>query len=142
MFLFFFLITLHLEESVLSVPFVPYFSFYLFILERGREGEREGEKYQCVVASHVPLVGDLVHNRGLCPDWESNRRPLVHRLMLNSLSQASQGCICSLQRFSFWPDRWSIFVNYSWILKRKFILFLECQVLSMLLICNLELLCR
>ena len=28
--------------------------FYLFIFrERGREGEREGEKHQCVVASHV-----------------------------------------------------------------------------------------
>ena len=29
--------------------------FYLFIFrEKGREGEREGEKHQCVVASHVP----------------------------------------------------------------------------------------
>ena len=28
---------------------------YLFVFtERGREGEREGEKHQCVVASHVP----------------------------------------------------------------------------------------
>ena len=28
--------------------------FYLFIFrQRGREGEREGEKHQCVVASHV-----------------------------------------------------------------------------------------
>ena len=29
---------------------------YLF-LERGREGEREGEKDQCVVASCTPLLG-------------------------------------------------------------------------------------
>ena len=29
--------------------------FYLFIFrERGREGEREGERCQCVVASHGP----------------------------------------------------------------------------------------
>ena len=34
---------------------------YLF-LERGREGEREGEKYQCVGASHMPPAGDLAHN--------------------------------------------------------------------------------
>ena len=28
---------------------------YLFIIrERGREGEREGEKHQCMVASQVP----------------------------------------------------------------------------------------
>ena len=35
---------------------------YLF-LERGREGEREGEKHQCVVASHAPPTGDLGCNR-------------------------------------------------------------------------------
>ena len=46
--------------------------FYLF-LGRGREGEREGEKCQCVVASHTPPTGDLAHNPGMCPDWESNQ---------------------------------------------------------------------
>ena len=44
---------------------------YLF-LERGRKGESEGEKYQCVVASRVPAAGDLAHNPGMCPVWESN----------------------------------------------------------------------
>ena len=48
---------------------------YLF-LERGKEGEREGEIYQCVVASHVPPTGALAHNSGMCPDWELNQRPL------------------------------------------------------------------
>ena len=46
---------------------------YLFIFrERGREEEREGEKHQCVVASHVAPTQDLAHNPGVCPDWESN----------------------------------------------------------------------
>ena len=32
--------------------------FYLFIFrKRERKGEREGEKYQCVVASHAPQPG-------------------------------------------------------------------------------------
>ena len=48
--------------------------FHLFILERRREGEWEGEKHQCVFASHVSLVGDLAWNPGKCPDWESNWR--------------------------------------------------------------------
>ena len=48
------------------------FIFYLFIF---REREREGEKHPCVVASHAPPTGDLAHNPGLCPDWESNRQP-------------------------------------------------------------------
>ena len=47
---------------------------YLF-LERGREGEKEGEKHQSVVASHEPLVGDLARNPGTCPDWESHQLP-------------------------------------------------------------------
>ena len=49
---------------------------YLFIFRQmGREGERQGEKHQCVVASHVPPTGDLAHNPGMCPDWELNWRP-------------------------------------------------------------------
>ena len=48
----------------------------LFIFrERGREGEREGEKHQCVVVSHAPSTGDLACNTGMCPDWELNRQP-------------------------------------------------------------------
>ena len=46
-----------------------------FFRERGREGEREGEKPQCVVASHSAPSGDLACNPGMCPDQESNWRP-------------------------------------------------------------------
>ena len=49
--------------------------FYLFIF-REREGrEKEREKHHCVVATHAPPTRDLAHNPGMCPDWESNRRP-------------------------------------------------------------------
>ena len=59
--------------------------FYLFIFrERGKEGEREREKHQGVVASHVPPRGDLARNPGMCPDWELNRRPF--RLQVDSQS--------------------------------------------------------
>ena len=47
---------------------------YLF-RERGKKGEREGEKHQCVVAPHLSLNEDLALNPGMCPDWESNRQP-------------------------------------------------------------------
>ena len=43
--------------------------------QRGRKGEREGEKHRCMVASCAPPTGDLACNPGMCPDWESNRRP-------------------------------------------------------------------
>ena len=72
--------------------------FYLFIFRgRGREGEREGEKHQCVVASHTPATGDLAHNPGMCPDWESNRWPFGLQLMLNPLSYTSQS-----EMWHFW----------------------------------------
>ena len=57
--------------KILLITFI-----YLFIYrQRGREGEREEEKRQCVVASQVPPVGDLASNPGMCPDWESNQQP-------------------------------------------------------------------
>ena len=56
---------------------VNYFTKYLFIFrQRGREGEREGEKHQCAVAFGAPPTGDLARNLGMCPDWESNSRPI------------------------------------------------------------------
>ena len=48
---------------------------YLFILERGREGEREGEKHPFVVASSISATGDLARNLGMCSDQESNQQP-------------------------------------------------------------------
>ena len=48
--------------------------FCLFIFrQRGREGQREEEKHQCVVASHAPPTGDLPYNLGMCPNWELNQ---------------------------------------------------------------------
>ena len=47
----------------------------LFFRERGRGAEREGDKHQCVVASHTPPTGNLAWNPSVCPDWESNRWP-------------------------------------------------------------------
>ena len=46
---------------------------YLFILFISRERGREGEKHECVVASHMAPTGDLTCNPGMCPDWESNQ---------------------------------------------------------------------
>ena len=45
---------------------------YLF-RERRREGERGGEKHQCVVAPHMSPTGGLAHNPGMCPGWELNQ---------------------------------------------------------------------
>ena len=46
--------------------------FIYSFLERGRKGELEGERRQCVVASSAPLTGNLDCNPGMCPDWKSS----------------------------------------------------------------------
>ena len=61
-----------LLKNILFTDFFKIVFIYLF-LERGREGEREGEKHQCVVAPHVPPIGDLACKPGMCPDGELNQ---------------------------------------------------------------------
>ena len=57
------------------IIFLGFFKvLFIYFLTEGKGG-RKGEKHQCVVASHVPPSGDLTHNPGTCPDWESNQRP-------------------------------------------------------------------
>ena len=53
--------------------FFKIFLINLFFRQRGREGQKEGEKYQGVVASRAPPTGNLACDPGICPDWESNQ---------------------------------------------------------------------
>ena len=88
----------HIFSFFLSPPppsiargFLKNLRFYLFIFrDRGREGGGDKEKHQFVVASHAPPTGDLARHEGMCPDWGSNRWPVVRRPALNPLSHISQ----------------------------------------------------
>ena len=76
--------------------------FYLFIFrQREREEEREGEKHQCVVASHAPLLGTWPTTQAcaLIGNWTGN--PVVCRMVLNSLSHTSQGNILEALKAQF-----------------------------------------
>ena len=78
--------------------------FGLFIFrEKGREGEREGEKHQCVVASHVSPTGNLACNPGMYPDWESNQQPLGSQAGAQSTELHQPGLV-----FSFFMAFYSI----------------------------------
>ena len=53
--------------------------FFLFTFrERGREGERDGEKYQCVVASPVSLSGELAYNPACALTETSSLKTICH----------------------------------------------------------------
>ena len=78
----------------LGISFFLFKIFCLFIFrERGKEEEREGEKHQCVVASHTSPTGDPACNPGLCPDWESNQRPLCLQAFTQSTEPPQPGCL-------------------------------------------------
>ena len=83
---------------------VIFLRFYLFIFrERGREGEREGEKYQCVFTSHGfphPPPGTRPATQACVPIGNRTSDPLVLRPALNPPSHTSQ---VRLYQFLFLP---------------------------------------
>ena len=65
---------------------------YLFIFrERGMEGEREGEKQQCVVASCKSPTGDLAQNPGMCPYKKPNWQPFASQASNQSTESYQPG---------------------------------------------------
>ena len=61
-----------------SPPLVPLNLKEFIFRDRGREGDGEQEKHQCVREKHLSVAshtGDLAHNPGMCPERESNQRP-------------------------------------------------------------------
>ena len=83
------------------------FLFYIFIFrERGKKGEIEGEKHQCVVASHTPPTGDLACNPGMCPDWESNQQPFGLQAGTQSTEPHQPGLLVDFCMCSDWGWNW------------------------------------
>ena len=82
--------TIILNMNFLNFSF--FLRFYLFnFRQRGKEGERKGEKHKCVVASCAPPTGDLTHTQAYSLTGNQTSDPLVHKLALNPLSHTSQG---------------------------------------------------
>ena len=69
------------------------FFLNLFIFrQRGREGEREGEKHQCVVVYCMSPLGTWPTTQTCASTRNRTSDPLVLRPALNPLSHTSQGC--------------------------------------------------
>ena len=63
-------------------------------------GGTKGEKHQCVVASCVPPTGDLAHNPGVCPDWESNCQPFGPQAGIQSTEPHQPGLKSTFRNIS------------------------------------------
>ena len=70
-------ISSHLRAFILAYWVFKFLKKMLFILflDRGREGEKQGERHQWVVTSCQTPAGDLACNPGMCPDWKPNWWP-------------------------------------------------------------------
>ena len=99
------LVALHMSVSYLTCTVIPQvtnfiISFFLkkkdfiyLFLERWMR-EKEGEKHQCVVASHVsPLGTHLACNPGMYPNWESNWPPFSSKAGTQSTEPHQPGLI-------------------------------------------------
>ena len=75
------------------VNFFWFFFKILFIYFQRKGGKKEGEKYQCLVASRTPPAEDLVCNPGMCPDWESNRQPFLSQTGGQSIEPHQPGLL-------------------------------------------------
>ena len=82
----------------MNILFTYYFFILLLILERGREGERKGEKHGCeretsVVCLHTPQLGTkrATSTRALTGNQTGDL--LVCRITPSQLSHAGQGDI-------------------------------------------------
>ena len=85
------------QKSSINNNYAFYFFKNLFIFKQtGREGEREGEKHQCVVASHTSTNGDPAHNPGMFSHWELIWQPLGPQANAQSTEPRQPGLIMSV----------------------------------------------
>ena len=75
------------SDSVLHQCFFKKILWIYFFRQRGREGE----KHQCMVASHEPLLGTWPTTKACALIGNLTGDPLVLRLVLSPLSHTSQG---------------------------------------------------
>ena len=86
--------------------FLKNFIYLLFFRERGREGEREAEKYQCVRETsigcllHTPPLGTWSATQACAVIGNRTSNLLVCRLVLSPLSHTTQGWKSFL--FNYW----------------------------------------
>ena len=79
------------------LAFSFFFKDFIIYFQREEEGEREGEKHQCVVGSRMPPTWDLAGNPGTCPDWELNWQTFASQSGAQSTELQQPGCGIFLQ---------------------------------------------
>ena len=85
-----------LKELIITKP-LYFLNFIYLFLERGEGKEKDRERNISVgethgsVASHTLPTGELAHNPGMCPNWESNWRPFISQASTHSTESPQPG---------------------------------------------------
>ena len=100
--------------SIASSSKLFYFIFnkcfiLFYFLERGMQGEREGEKNQCVVASHMLPLGTWPPTQTCALTGNRTSNPLGCRPVFSPLSYTRQGSSNFLKEVE---DRYQIFFEW------------------------------
>ena len=77
-----------------------FFKIYLFIDIRG--GRKRGRETSICCCLTCTPTGDLAHNPGLCPDWESNWRTFGSQARAQSPESNQPGQNTPFFSFAFW----------------------------------------
>ena len=70
--------------------------------------EKETEEHQ-LVSSRTPSSGNLAHNPGMCPDWESNWQHLGLQARTQSTEVHQPGLSSSCSHIVSQKDRWTTY---------------------------------
>ena len=92
--------------SLSKTTFCLFIEFIYLFLEKGEGKEKEREKNIDVWEKHplvasVPPAGDLAHNPGMCPDWESNQQPFGSQANTQSTEPHQPG-----HKITFYLNQW------------------------------------
>ena len=86
-----------------------------------------------MVESCAPPTGDLAHNPGMCPNWESTGDLLARGAVLNPLSYTSQGYTSFLILGMFYfQTGYGIHIHMRFIIYTFHILYFRCLIYEIL----------
>ena len=80
------------SKCLWCLVFIFFKILFIYFRERGRVGEREGEKHQCVVACHTTPLRTWPATQACALTGNRTSDPLFSSLALNPLSHTKHGC--------------------------------------------------
>ena len=79
------------DPSLIEHYFLKRFVYLLMFRWRGREEKERERNINMWEPLKSPLLGNMAHNPGICPDWESNQQPFGSQASAQSTEPHESG---------------------------------------------------